>query len=410
MAERQNRFKLKRSNVSGKIPTISDLFLGEVALNTADVKMYADYTGGATGATEVRQIGWDRISRTGDTMDGNLTINGELTVTGNTSLKSTNVSELFSSGSITATTYYGDGSNLTGINDIYTTGGTRIGSTIYFDRNDTLSAYTVTLGAGSGDVTAASNLQDNSIIRGDGGGKGVQDSGVIISDSDGISGVTTLDITGSQAGHLLTIRNNTSSGEFIRCFGPTGNAAFEINQGGGVNGILRLFDDGASSIEMESSIGSSYIDLGDPNGEFRIGGVDVIMPSGGTAGQVLEKVDGTSYNTQWATPTGGSGNSDMVITTVDLTVTSPHNAVETANRTDVIVVTDFDAGDDVTLPSSPTTGHVFHIKDDGGTAAGGKRINVLGNGNNIDGSASQDLRTSYETMTVVYNGTQWNRI
>ena len=30
------------------------------------------------------------------------------------------------------------------------------------------------------------------------------------------------------------------------------------------------------------------------------------VPSGGTAGQVLTKVDGTDYNTEWATPSGGS--------------------------------------------------------------------------------------------------------
>ena len=31
------------------------------------------------------------------------------------------------------------------------------------------------------------------------------------------------------------------------------------------------------------------------------------VPTGGTAGQVLTKIDATNYNTQWTTPTGGSG-------------------------------------------------------------------------------------------------------
>lgn len=31
------------------------------------------------------------------------------------------------------------------------------------------------------------------------------------------------------------------------------------------------------------------------------------VPTGGTAGQVLQKVDGTDYNTEWATPSGGGG-------------------------------------------------------------------------------------------------------
>lgn len=48
---------------------------------------------------------------------------------------------------ISGGTYYGDGSNLTGIPDTndYTTGTTLVGSTLYFDRTDTLSAYTANL-------------------------------------------------------------------------------------------------------------------------------------------------------------------------------------------------------------------------------------------------------------------------
>lgn len=50
---------------------------------------------------------------------------------------------------VSATTYYGDGSQLSGISsdNFYTTGATLDNSTIYFDRTDTLSAYTVDLSA-----------------------------------------------------------------------------------------------------------------------------------------------------------------------------------------------------------------------------------------------------------------------
>ncbi|KKM98651.1 hypothetical protein LCGC14_1155870, partial [marine sediment metagenome] len=40
--------------------------------------------------------------------------------------------------------------------------------------------------AGTGDVTAAANMTDHTIIRGDGGSKGIQDSGITISDTDEI--------------------------------------------------------------------------------------------------------------------------------------------------------------------------------------------------------------------------------
>jgi hypothetical protein len=72
MANRQNKFLIKRSNVVGKVPTAGDLLLGEMALNTADVILYT------SGTTEnsILPIGWDRIARTGDTVNGNLTITG----------------------------------------------------------------------------------------------------------------------------------------------------------------------------------------------------------------------------------------------------------------------------------------------------------------------------------------------
>jgi hypothetical protein len=87
---RQSRFVLRRSNVPNNAPTTSQLLLGELAFNTADVKLYGGYTGGVTGlteATEIKQIGWDRLStESGGTVNGDVTINGDLTVNGNTSL------------------------------------------------------------------------------------------------------------------------------------------------------------------------------------------------------------------------------------------------------------------------------------------------------------------------------------
>lgn len=87
MANRKNTFLLKRSNVVNKSPSLGDIQLGELALNTADAKLFSTYTGGLTGATEIREIGWDRLSTiSGGTVNGNVIINSDLTVTGNTQL------------------------------------------------------------------------------------------------------------------------------------------------------------------------------------------------------------------------------------------------------------------------------------------------------------------------------------
>jgi cytoskeletal protein CcmA (bactofilin family) len=144
MANRQNTLLLKRSNVIGKIPPLSGLTLGEMALNTADAKLYTLYTSGSVTPSEVRQIGWDRISRTGDTVTGDFNFFGDvkisgsslpngyaLTVTGDTNLNGDVYvqGDLFYSGSVvvTGSTIIEDG--LTA-NTIYTD---------YIDFNNTLT-------------------------------------------------------------------------------------------------------------------------------------------------------------------------------------------------------------------------------------------------------------------------------
>ena len=130
MANRENTFLLKRSNIPGKVPAPGDLRLGELALNTADGILY---TSGDT-SNSILPIGWDRISRTGDTVTGDFIFNDNITVSG---VSNFNI--------VSATTIYGDGSNLTNIDNFYTTGATFSGNTIIFGRTDNVNAYTIDL-------------------------------------------------------------------------------------------------------------------------------------------------------------------------------------------------------------------------------------------------------------------------
>jgi len=77
MANRENTILLKRSDVIGKVPLPGDIQLGELALNVADVKLYAS----GTTDNDIIQIGWDRISRTGDTVTGNFNFIGDFSAT-----------------------------------------------------------------------------------------------------------------------------------------------------------------------------------------------------------------------------------------------------------------------------------------------------------------------------------------
>jgi hypothetical protein len=110
MAIRENTFLLKRSNVPGKVPLPGDIQLGEVALNTSDVKLYAS----GTTENDIVQIGWDRINRTGDTVTGDFIFNGGITAT-----------------TISATTYLNYPTIGGGGNYLPLSGGTVTGDTIF---------------------------------------------------------------------------------------------------------------------------------------------------------------------------------------------------------------------------------------------------------------------------------------
>lgn len=131
MANRKNTFLLKRSNVAGKAPAAGDLQLGELAINTADVILFAS----GTTSNSILPIGWDRVARTGDTMTGSLyapsisatTVSATTylnlpssTFTGGTVSGATNFTNGLTANTMSATTYYGDGSNLTGISAVAT--------------------------------------------------------------------------------------------------------------------------------------------------------------------------------------------------------------------------------------------------------------------------------------------------
>ena len=64
----------------------------------------------------------------------------------------------------------------------------------------------------------------------------------------------------------------------------------------------------------------------------------------------------------------------------------------------------------ITLPAAPTAGEVHVIKDSAGNATASNRITIDGNGNNIDGNGTIEIRNAYGSFTIVYNGTIWNVI
>ncbi|MCP5004122.1 MAG: hypothetical protein GY941_09305, partial [Planctomycetes bacterium] len=97
-------------------------------------------------------------------------------------------------GRSTSTTAYGvicAGTTAAGVQQTVASAGT---SGQVLTSNGASALPTFQASAAGGDVTASSTLTDNALVRGDGGAKGVQDSGILIDDSDNITAATSIDI------------------------------------------------------------------------------------------------------------------------------------------------------------------------------------------------------------------------
>jgi hypothetical protein len=74
---------------------------------------------------------------------------------------------------------------------------------------------------------------------------------------------------------------------------------------------------------------------------------------------------------------------------------------------DFIAITILAAPLTITLPSNPTLGDSYEIKDTIGNA-GVSNVTISGNGSNIDGIATFTLTQPFAAVTLTYTGTQWS--
>lgn len=82
-------------------------------------------------------------------------------------------------------------------------------------------------GMGGGDVTSLAALVDNTVIRGDGGAKGVQDTGITVDDSDNMSGVGKVTINDSASVPPLNVTERSAA--------PSAPSAHDIYLDDGTN-------------------------------------------------------------------------------------------------------------------------------------------------------------------------------
>lgn len=95
---------------------------------------------------------------------------------------------------------------------------------------------------------------------------------------------------------------------------------------------------------------------------------------------------------------------------------SVHPTIVFANSPYAVLVTDDFIPVDVTggaititLPSSPPLGKGFTISHVAGNAST-NNITISGNGHTILGSGTFVLNTNFQTLTVIFDGTNWSRV
>lgn len=92
-----------------------------------------------------------------------------------------------------------------------------------------------------------------------------------------------------------------------------------------------------------------------------------------------------------------------------LKVVTPGAYPYTTVPQDSVILVDSSSARTITPYASPATGQQHIIKDNGGQAAS-NNITITPSGKNIDGAASKTININYGSVTIVYNGTQWNVI
>lgn len=243
---------------------------------------------------------------------------------------------------------------------------------------------------GGGDVSAAANITDNALVRGDGGVKGVQDSGIIIDDSDNITEVG--NITGIAGG--ITISGGTASGGNLTInstnHGTKGVINFDnelyIDQAHGtvsvgvnpttltneeelnVGGTGRIMFEQATSPLAETGYGKIYM---------KSDGDLYFMNGGGTEYNIIDDLGGDADQNLWATLNGDSGS-----TTADST-------------TDTVT---FVGGTDITTAVTDNTVTINYSGS--GTAPAGSNYEIQYNASGSFG-AENLFRYDYDTNTLV---------
>lgn len=228
-----------------------------------------------------------------------------------------------------------------------------------------------------------------------------------------------LPISGGSGGTTLQVtdgtNNETGISEIIFTSGATVS-----NGGSGIASIavvgLPTLTAGQTVIGQSSGPGTAHAISGDAT--LSSGGVLTVTSLNNGANPI--GTSGASLGLLNANKTDSGNNTFSGTATFSGTVTNSSGTVQqtrvvtapgavTVSVTDYIIVLNKGTGaaTTVNLPSSPSTGRVYTIKDGKGDAAT-NNITITPNAGNIDGLSTLIIDVAYGSQQICYNGTQWN--
>lgn len=229
-------------------------------------------------------------------------------------------------------------------------------------------------GSGVGDVTAAAAFaNDNRVIRSDGSGKGVQASGIILSDADFLgfaNGKGLADDSGNEA--LILAKTASAVNEVTLTTAATGNAPGLAATGDDPNITFRMNGKGTGGVEIEGT---------GTNDNATAGYVGEFMESNIASGSATALTTATAKNV-----------TSLSLTAGDWDVWG--NVLFTGNAaTTVTYIAGFISTVSATFPTPPNAGaYMNFVPPAGGNFAG----------NNTPGLLAGQRRISVSSTTTVY--------
>ena len=218
-------------------------------------------------------------------------------------------------------------------------------------------------------------------------------------------------LVGAGTATITNVGPTATSGQVLQSQGAAADPAFSTATYPSTTTINQiLYSSSANTVTGLATANQGVLTTG-------TSGIPVITPIA-VNGQII--IGSTAGAPAAATLTAGTGisitNASNSITisatgTTTLTITSVNHAASpyTVLTTDEFLAVNTSGGVvTIDLPNAPATGRVFYVKDTNGTAATSNiTVTTVGGAVTIDGATTYVMKTNFQAISVVFDGTSY---